>query len=294
MSPDPREGGPGDLVVRFWGTRGSLPVPGRDTVVYGGNTCCVEISLGGRLFMLDAGTGFEAAGRALNGASPPRLDLLLSHLHQDHVVGLPFFGPILAGTSAVKIHCGNMGGKTAKPALETLFSPPLFPVTLPEMSSRLSYVGFKAGETLHFDEGIRVPTCPLKHPGGATGYRFDHAGRTVCYVTDMEHDPAGPAKELVRLCEGADLVIYDTMFTEAEFATHPGWGHSTWQAGVALCRAAGAQALAGFHHHKRHDDAMLASIEAELVRALPGSFVAREGQTVTLKPALVTSDLRGR
>ena len=287
MSPDRRAG---DLAVRFWGARGSLPVPGRDTVIYGGNTCCVEVRLGSRLFMVDAGTGFEGAGRARNAEIPHRIDLLLSHLHQDHVSGLPFFSPILGGACSIRIHCGNLGGETAQGPLEMLFSPPLFPVKLTELPAQLCYVGFRAGDTLEFEDGIRVKTCPLRHPGGATGYRFDHAGRSVCYVSDIEHDPGGPVPELVRFCQGADLVIYDAMFTEPEFEVHRGWGHSTWQAGVSLCKAAGARALAAFHHHKRHDDAALAAIEAQLAIALPGSFVAREGQTVAFHPSLVRSD----
>ncbi len=289
MSSDRIEAKPEGLSVRFWGTRGSIPVPGPDTLLYGGNTCCVEVRLGTRLFMVDAGSGFEAAGRVLGGEISDRIDLLLSHLHHDHVAGLPFFSPILTGRCSVNIHCGNLGGRTAKAALDTLFSPPLFPVSLDDLPATFCHVGFEAGETLDFEDGIRIATCPLRHPGGATGYRFDFRGRRLCYVTDIEHLESGPEAHVVRFCEGADLVIYDAMFTEQQFAQHKGWGHSTWQAGVALCRAAKARALAAFHHHKRHDDAVLAAIEHDLAAALPGSFVAREGQTVLLRPNLVHS-----
>ena len=271
----------GDLSVRFWGTRGSLPMPGPETVVYGGHTCCVEIRLGARLFIIDAGSGFEAAGRALPGAG--RIDLLLSHLHHDHVAGLPFFSPILKDKGDLRIFCGNQGGDSAKAALDSMFAPPLFPVTLDVLPGRIEHVGFRSGETLCFEDGVRVATCPLRHPGGATAYRFDHAGRRVCYVSDMEHLDAGPDPDVVDFCRGADLVIYDAMFTEAELLRCRGWGHSTWNAGVALCRAAGARALAAYHHHKGHDDAVLAGIEAELAAALPGSFVARQGQTVAYR-----------
>ena len=275
----------GALSVRFWGTRGSLPIPGAETVIYGGNTCCLEVRLGSRLFIVDAGSGFEPAGRALSGGKmPPHVDLLLSHLHHDHVCGLPFFSPILMGKSQLRTFCGNLGGQSAKRPLETLFAPPFFPVTLNDLPGTVEHVGFQAGETLHFEDGIEIATCPLHHPGGATGYRFDHGGRRICFVSDIEHGVGGPDPVVVAFCEEADLVIYDAMFTEAEFRRCLGWGHSTWQAGVALCRAAGARALAAFHHHKRHDDAALAAIEAELAAALPGSFVAREGQTVTLQP----------
>ena len=285
MSPD-RPDGPDGLSVRFWGTRGSIPVPGPDTVIYGGHTCCVEIRLGSRLFMIDAGSGFEAAGRVLGTHAAERIDLLLSHLHHDHVSGLPFFAPVLSGRCSLNIHCGNLGGQTARAALDQMFSPPLFPVCLDDLPAVICHVGFEAGETLDFEDGIRIATCLLRHPGGATGYRFDHRGRRVCYVSDIEHLDSGPDAHVVRFCENADLVIYDAMFLEADFARFRGWGHSTWEAGVALCRAAGARSMAAFHHHKRHDDAALAAIEADLAEALPGSFVARDGQTVTLEPVL--------
>ncbi|WP_245496674.1 MBL fold metallo-hydrolase [Lichenibacterium ramalinae] len=283
MMPERVVGGDDGLSVRFWGTRGSLPMPGSDTIVYGGNTCCVEVRLGDRLFVVDAGSGFEAAGRALAllGSGSGRVDLLLSHLHHDHISGLPFFAPILKGPGELRVFCGNLGGESAAAAFGTMFAPPLFPVTLDVLPGHIAHVGFRAGETLTFEDGVSVATCPLRHPGGATAYRFDHGGRSVCYVSDMEHVDTGPDADVVAFCRGADLVIYDAMFTEAELSRCRGWGHSTWNAGVDLCRAAGAEALAAFHHHKGHDDAALAAIEAELAEALPGSFVAREGQTLT-------------
>jgi phosphoribosyl 1,2-cyclic phosphodiesterase len=285
MKPERQDRGDDVLSVHFWGTRGSLPMPGPATVIYGGNTCCVEIRLGGRVFMVDAGSGFEPAGRAITalGTGGGRTDLLLSHLHHDHVAGLPFFSPILKQQGTLRIFCGNQAGASAKAALDQMFAPPLFPVTLEALPGRVEHVGFRAGETLVFEDGIEVATCPLRHPGGATGYRFDYAGRRVCYVSDMEHLDSGPDEDVVAFCRSADLVIYDAMFTEAELPPCRGWGHSTWNAGVALCRAAGASALAAFHHHKSHDDATLADIEAALGAALPGSFVAREGQTVTFR-----------
>lgn len=285
MTPEATDRGDHDLSVRFWGTRGSLPMPGPDTVVYGGNTCCVEVRVGSRLFIVDAGSGFEPAGRAIMalGPTPARIDLLLSHLHHDHVAGLPFFSPILAGRSALRIFCGNQDGGSAKAALDSMFAPPLFPVTLDILPGAIEHVGFRAGETLRFEDGIAVATCPLRHPGGATAYRFDHGGRRLCYVSDMEHVDTGPDAEVIAFCSGADLIIYDAMFTEAELPRCRGWGHSTWNAGVALCRAAGARRLAAYHHHKGHDDAVLGGIDAQLSEALAGSFVAREGQTVVLE-----------
>jgi phosphoribosyl 1,2-cyclic phosphodiesterase len=122
----------------------------------------------------------------------------------------------------------------------------------------------------------------LTHPGGATAYRFDYGGRSACYISDVEHSPDRPEPALVAFCANADLVIYDTMFTDTEFWGCRGWGHSTWGAGVALCVAAKAKALAATHHHMRHTDMNLDVVDEQLRIALPGSFVAREGQDVRL------------
>lgn len=276
------------LQVRFWGVRGSHPASGPSTQRFGGHTACVEIRCGGRLFVIDAGTGITALGSALGESAPAEIDILLSHLHLDHVTGLPFFKPALLRDRTIRLYCGNLDGQSAEAALDRLFSPPLFPVTLAQLPARFEHVGFHAGETLHFADGMEVMTCPLKHPSGATAYRFTHAGRTVCYVSDVEHDEAvAPPESLLAFVAGADLVIYDAMFTEDEFCRCRGWGHSTWPAGVALCRSAGAKALAAFHLHPRDDDAHLEAVDEALQRALPGSFVAREGQTVTLAPVLI-------
>ncbi|MDJ1158808.1 MBL fold metallo-hydrolase [Chelatococcus sp. SYSU_G07232] len=274
------------LQVRFWGVRGSHPASGPDMRVFGGHTACVEVRCGERLFIVDAGTGITALGLSLGDQAPAEINILLSHLHHDHVTGLPFFKPALKSTRTVRLHCGNLGGESAKAALDRLFSPPLFPVRLDQLPARFEHVGFHAGETLHFADGFTVPTCPLQHPSGATAFRFEHRGRVVCYVSDVEHDEAWPPENLRRFVQGADLVIYDAMFSEDEFCRCRGWGHSTWQAGVALCRSAGAKALAAFHLHPHADDACLEALDRTLREALPGSFVAREGQTVALAPVL--------
>ena len=272
------------LSIRFWGTRGSLPRPGADFLRYGGNTTCVEIRLGDRLFLIDAGSGIEAAGRALLADLPQTVDILFSHLHHDHVSGLPIFPAALDSTTTIRTYCGNLGGDSAATALGRMFAPPLFPINLAVLPCGWDHRGFRAGETLIFD-GIAVRTCPLIHPGGATAYRFDYGGRSLCYVSDLEHEPGASDPALVALCEGVDLIVYDSMFTEGEFQACRGWGHSTLAAGTLLCRTAGAKALAATHHHIRHTDAMLDVLDAELGRMMPGSFLAREGQVVRLASA---------
>jgi phosphoribosyl 1,2-cyclic phosphodiesterase len=281
------------LGVRFFGVRGSIPVPGPGTLIYGGNTACVEIRVNGRLFIVDAGSGLAALGNTLIDGPERSFDILLSHLHQDHIVGLPFFAPLYQPDRRIKIHAGNLGGRTPEAALRTMFSPPLFPIELDHKAKQLEFIGFKAGETLRFEHGFTVRTAPLRHPGGATGYRFDTGGHAVAYVCDFEHAGPAPEKDMIEFVRDCDLVIYDTTFTVEDYMACKGWGHSTAEAGLALCAAAGAKRLAAFHHNPEYDDAKLAEVDAMLEKASPGSFCAREGQAVQFGEMALSRSRRG-
>lgn len=274
------------LQIRFWGVRGSTCASGPPFVEFGGHTPCVEIRCGERLFIVDAGTGISALGAALGAAAPQKIDILLSHLHLDHVSGLPFFKPtLLSRDRVIRTYCGNLDGESAKSALDRLFAPPLFPITLDQVPARFEHHGFKAGEILTFEDGITVGTHPLNHPGGATGYRFHHRGRSVCYISDIEHSDPWPDPGLASFIRNTDLMIYDGMFSDAEYSYCKGWGHSTWQKGVELAKAAGVKALAIFHVSPGHDDTFLKATEKEMQAVMPTAFIARERQGIALAPA---------
>lgn len=274
------------LSVRFWGVRGSLPVSGPQYVAFGGNSCCVEIRCGERLFIVDAGTGIRPLGEYLGAErSGCEIDILLSHLHLDHVIGLPFFRPALVRGNTIRVHVGNLGGADGSAALGRLFSPPLFPLGLDGLPARFEHVGFRAGDRLAFVDGPSVATCPLLHPDGASAYRFEFGGRRVCYVSDVEHSLGWPPEDLTDFVSNADLMIFDAMYAADEYTRCKGWGHSTCEAGLALCAAGKVKAMAAFHLHPCHDDTRLEAYDARLRAALPGSFVARDGLAVSF-PAL--------
>jgi phosphoribosyl 1,2-cyclic phosphodiesterase len=277
------------LQIRFWGVRGSMSASGPEFAEFGGHTLCVEVWCGNRLFIVDAGSGLSALGQSLGSSAPLEVDLLLSHLHLDHVMGLPFFKPAVLGEERViRTFCGNLGGGSAAESFDRLFSPPLFPVELQQLPVRFEHHGFRAGETLSFADGARVETHPLNHPGGSTGYRFRHGGNSACYLSDLEHTDPWPDPALVAFVQGADLVVYDGMYAEAEYPCCKGWGHSTWEKGVELCRAADAKALAIVHHCPGHTDADLRAMEAELRASMPTAFMARERQTFAFSAATRT------
>jgi phosphoribosyl 1,2-cyclic phosphodiesterase len=273
-----------NFTVRFWGVRGSIACSGPRTARYGGNTSSIEVRCAGRMLLFDAGTGIRYLGNSLaDNETPLDADLFLTHTHFDHVCGLPFFRPFFQPQNRFRLWAGHLAeGMTLRRVLGEFMMSPLFPVPPQVFRARMEYREFKTGETLHPAPHIAVRTATLNHPDGATGYRVEFGGRSLCYLTDTEHVPGAPDRNILALIDGADLVIYDSMYTDSEYDTYVGWGHSTWQEGVRLCRAARAKRLAVFHHDPEHDDDMLDGIARELEKQLPGSVVAKDGLVLQL------------
>lgn len=271
------------LTVRFWGVRGSIACPSPAYVGFGGNTSCVEVRVGGRILILDAGTGVRPLGKLLQREGVREADILFSHTHWDHVNGFPFFAPAFEPDHAFRVFAGHLAEEGGiREAIAGHMHEPMFPVPLDVMKARLSFTDFRAGETLELGPGVRARTAPLNHPNGATAYRIEHAGRSVCYVTDTEHVPGRPDERVLGLIAGADLVVYDSTYTDEELPARVGWGHSTWQEGLRLVRRAGARRLVVFHHDPDHDDEAMAAIELELADMSDDAIVAREGLRLEL------------
>lgn len=273
-----------EFAVRFWGVRGSIATPGPATARYGGNTSSLEVRCGGRLLLLDAGTGLRALGGALLDEGPLDADLYLTHTHFDHVCGLPFFKPFFQPQNRFRLWAGHLGGDlTLRRVLREFMMAPLFPVPPEVFRAQVDYRDFKAGETLASAPDITLRTAALNHPDGATGYRVEFRGRALAYVTDTEHVPGTLDRNVLGLIEGADVLVYDCMYTDEEYErSYVGWGHSTWQEAVRLCKAARVQRLVVFHHDPDHDDERMDAIGREVAAALPGAIVAREGLELKL------------
>lgn len=271
-----------DFSVRFWGVRGTVPCPGPDTVVYGGNTSCIEITCGQHRLIFDAGTGLRALGASLVGQEGLRAHIFLTHTHIDHIMGFPFFRPAYNPNNCFDIWSGHLtsrqGGLQA--VLATLMSGPLFPVPIDIMHACMGFHDFEAGDRLDHVPDVVIETASLNHPQGATGYRVNYAGKSICYVTDTEHREGQLDENILKLIQGSDMVIYDSTYTDEEYQRFRGWGHSTWQEGAKLCEAAGAKALVAFHHDPEHDDAFMAGVDRELKHRRPGSLVAKEGMVL--------------
>jgi phosphoribosyl 1,2-cyclic phosphodiesterase len=274
------------MSVTFWGVRGGIACPGPAFAGYGGNTACVELQCGGRTLVFDAGTGIRLLGARLVAEGRDRdLDLMISHSHVDHLIGLPFFAPAFHAATTIRLWTGHLkAGEHLRTAIAQLMTPPLFPITPEGFAATLAFRDFHAGDGFDLGDGLALRTAPLNHPGGATAYRVDFAGRAFGYVTDHEAGGGPPAPALVALARGLDLLVVDASYTPEEIAGRRGWGHSTYVDAVALAEAAGVGRLALFHHDPSHDDAAMAAIEAAAASLRPGTFAARDGQRIALEP----------
>ncbi len=250
---------------------------------YGGNTSCVEVVAGGHRFILDAGTGIRPLGREFLQDDVRTIKLLLTHTHWDHINGFPFFRPAYDPNRRMHIFAGHLKDQGGiEKVLSQQMHEPVFPVPLDAMRAIVEFEDFKAGESFNLAADVRIRTASLNHPNGATGYRIEYEGRSACFVTDTEHVPGQPDENILGLIEGADLVIYDSSYTDAEFPKRVGWGHSTWQEGVRLCRQAAVKQLAIFHHEPDHEDECMDAIAAEARSVWDAAFVAREGMVIGL------------
>jgi phosphoribosyl 1,2-cyclic phosphodiesterase len=271
-----------DFFVRFWGVRGSLPCPGDSYSEFGGNTPCVEMRCGDSVLVFDAGSGIRELGKALVGERCSRLDLFFTHCHYDHICGLPFFSPLFRCNTTMGIWSGHHeDAMTTKDMVASFMRPPFFPVGPEVFKADVDYRDFSPGDVLEPDNGVRVTTTSLNHPNGCIGYRVEFGGRTICYVSDTEHEEGKTDENVLALIRDADIVIYDAAYTTEEFGCFQGWGHSTWEEGARLCDLANADQFVVFHHCPSHDDGFMGQLADDVARFRTGSLVAREGMTLS-------------
>ncbi|MGE5147394.1 MAG: MBL fold metallo-hydrolase [Candidatus Eiseniibacteriota bacterium] len=277
-----RQDANGGFFARFWGVRGSIPCPGPDFIRYGGNTSCLEVQCSGRMFIFDGGTGLRPLGVHLeNKGDPVDADLFFSHTHLDHINGLPFFKSAFKAKNRFRFWAGHLRPRfKLRDVICQLMAEPLFPVPIDIMEADIAFRDFAAGETFRPRPDITIRTAPLNHPNGATGYRIEHLGKSIAYVTDTEHKPGEIDKTIVDLVRDVDVFIYDSTYTDAEYPSYTGWGHSTWQEGARLADAAGAKTFVIFHHDPSHNDDVMDRIAGEAETHRPGTLVAREGMVI--------------
>jgi phosphoribosyl 1,2-cyclic phosphodiesterase len=268
------------MKIKFYGTRGSLPVCEREFQVFGGNTTC--ISLTGRnngVAILDAGTGIRNLGKDLTAKGHEQFGNIyigFSHFHWDHIQGFPFFLPAYDSRRHFTISAIGKGrsAKNLRGIFATQMLPEYFPVALDQMGAKFS---FHQSETDHFiSNGVKVTVAEHNHPGGTYGYRIEDVdGKVLVYCTDVEHGDTIDQR-IVQLAKDADFLIHDAQYTPKELKGKKGWGHSSWEQAIEVAERAGVNQLALTHHDPDHNDEFLLEVEKECRTRFPKAFLARE------------------
>ncbi|WNZ25896.1 MBL fold metallo-hydrolase [Leptolyngbya sp. NK1-12] len=282
---------PREFTVRFWGVRGSIPTPGIETVRYGGNTACVEMEVGGKRLIFDGGTGLRVLGKQMLQELPVKGHIFFTHTHWDRIQGFPFFMPAFIEGNQFDIY-GAVGqnGASIKQRLSDQMLRPNFPIPLKMMQANLQFHDIAPGSVITLDDVV-IETVALHRSNQALGYRITWNGYSVVYATDTEHllnqiDPG-----LLYLAHQADLLIYDTAYTEhsyyhssynAEAAV--GQPPAAWKAGIEVALAAEVKQTVMFHHDPGHEDDFLDQVEAEVQAAFPNVRLAREGMVLSVVP----------
>lgn len=264
------------MIIRFWGSRGGIPSPSKETVEFGANTSCVEVTLdGGETIVLDAGSGIRPMGLdylSRNGV-PHAIHILVSHVHWDHIQGFPFFVPAYIGKYTLHLHSTY----DLKETLGKQMSPPFFPVDMGAMKSERVYHRLDYGDSFKIGNAD-VATTQLPHTQPVCGFRIEEGGRSVVYSTDCEPANEGEIDAIAKFARKADALLIDSQYTPEDYERgHVGWGHTTHETAIEIARRAEAGKLILFHHDPAHTDAEVLEIEKKAKEALPRTIAAREG-----------------
>jgi phosphoribosyl 1,2-cyclic phosphodiesterase len=255
------------MLVRCWGSRGSIPVSGKEHVKYGGDTACVEVLTDtNELIILDAGTGIRALGkRIVDDGNIRKINLLLTHAHWDHLSGFPFFKPIYRKDFEIKVYGPELTQHSLKRIISKTMSAPYFPVELEDINAKIKFLGM--GHKNYSINSVKVTTVPLSHTNPGVGYRLEEDGKSFVFLTDNElglrHPTGLDYEDYVRFVEGADLLFHDAEYSKKEYRTTKGWGHSVYLDTLRLAMDAGVKALGLFHHNQERTDRSVDRIENE-------------------------------
>lgn len=270
---------PFDFTLR--GVRGTLPMSVPGGSVYGGNTSCILLRHGARVAILDAGSGIVGLGRELIAEGVAAVDIVISHAHYDHILGLPFFLPLYRSGMRVTLwYAGSPAAPDGRALLAELIRAPFLPMGPADLRCDLQFAQLPTDGVIELGGGTTLATCPVHHPGGAVGMRVSRGAGDLVYVPDFEHDDGPMDDRLVGWMRGAVVALLDCTFLPEDYGSHAGYGHSHWQKCASLARRAGVRRWGMFHHNFSRSDAAIAAAEAEALQVDPSVFAAREGMVL--------------
>lgn len=289
------------MIITFYGVRGSAPTPGPKTVKYGGNTSCLHLALdNGQDVILDSGTGMKQLGLTLANKTTP-INIILSHVHWDHIQGFPFFSPIFQAGREIDVFSSSDSNDCLPGALFKQMDGVNFPVKMEDLPSQRNYI-FDNVESILQTKNIHIIKKPLNHPGGGTAYRFEEDGMSCAYVTDNELEPPGKVHttydEWVDFLHGVDVLIHDAQYTEDDMPHKHGWGHSLISQVRQLSIDAQVGTLVMFHHDPDRSDAELDEIQIENEaffknkRNPAKSICAAEGMQIKLSQSIIGGETK--
>lgn len=264
------------MKLKFWGTRGSIPTPQPEAMKYGGETPCVEVWTDEkRAVILDGGTGIRRCGINLIKSRPEITEgvILLSHLHWDHIQGLPFFPPLHNPNYKFTIYGPIRIDQDLEHRLGKQMSELFFPVTLEQVQDNVHFEGI-VEDPLEIGN-LRVQPRYLNHPEGVFGYRVEENGKSFVYAPDVEQSPDEAISEDIQyLVQGVDVLIFDSMYTPKEYESHRGWGHSTWETACEIAKNFDVKQLVLFHHEPNHSDDFIDQVVKEARKIFPNTIAA--------------------
>ena len=272
------------MKIKYYGVRGSIPTPGPHTVKYGGNTPCVAVWNADKLLVLDGGTGLRVLGDELMntrfGRGEGKGTFLFSHLHWDHIQGFPFFKPAYVPGNFFNMYGPSHVDVTLEDAMRQQQQYRNFPILMEDMPSTFKFTELAEDQVLNID-GMEITNRMLNHPGGVLAYRVSSQDKSIVYATDTEHYSALDPR-LLELADHVDVLIYDATYTPEQYKDHVSWGHSTYEEGIKIAKAANVKALHLFHHDPCNTDKDIDAIVKMARKDFPNTFAAQEGREFIL------------
>lgn len=262
--------------LNVFGARGSMPVEGNEFAIYGGATSCFRVTAGREEIFLDGGSGIVNA----TPAADSRITILLTHMHLDHIIGLPFFQALSEKGRAIDIYAAKREGLMPRDAINRLISPPFWPLRLEDYPSDVTFHVIPDGSFLIGD--VLIYAIEGNHPSGSTIYKLERNGKSIVYATDFEHSNEERCRALISFAADCDLLIYDAQYTAQEYERCRGYGHSTAEIGLKIAAECRASKILFVHHAPHRTDEQLADIERSIVERNKNGAFAKIGDEILL------------